>query len=192
MNNKMVIVSVQEYFTQLKKLVATPVIMVKTKQLDKQFIERIMLAVSQVNGCSICSYEHTKIAFKAGISQDEIDELLNGTCDNIPDDQKLAVIFAQHYAYTRGNPEDNALFKLRAYYGREKAQAIIKVIDIIMFGNSYGIAWLNFKDRVHKKPIKKSRLSRELIILATPLLLAFFPIIIGFTIVRLLKKQVTL
>ncbi|MDD3808995.1 MAG: carboxymuconolactone decarboxylase family protein [Erysipelotrichaceae bacterium] len=191
MNERMATTSIKEYTKQFSRMILAARTMRKIKRdnlIDKQFIERIMLAVTQVNGCSICSYEHTKIAFKSGISQLEIDEILSGDFENIPDDQKMAVIFAQHYAYTRGNPDGNALFKLRAYYGREKAEAIRKVIDIIMFGNAYGIAWLNFKDRLKNKPVKKSRLSRELVIIAAPFLLIVLPLLIIVITVKTIRK----
>lgn len=32
--------------------------------LDKHFMERIMLGVTQVNGCPLCSYAHTKMPLK--------------------------------------------------------------------------------------------------------------------------------
>ena len=38
----------------------------KNKELSPDFIERIMLAVTEVNGCAICSYAHTKMALEAG------------------------------------------------------------------------------------------------------------------------------
>ncbi len=191
MNEEMAEISVKEYSRQFWKMVGATRTMVKIKKhklLDKQFVERIMLAVSQVNRCPLCSYEHTKLAFKAGISQLEIDELLSGEFENVPDSQKLAIVFAQHYAQTGGYPDTNAIFKLRAYYGRNKADAIVKVIDIIMFGNAYGIAMLNLKDRVHKKPVKKSSLSRELTIIAAPFLIILLPLIAILAICKATKK----
>ena len=41
----------------------------KEDLLDKQFIERIMLAVTEVNGCAICSYAHTRMALESGNEQ---------------------------------------------------------------------------------------------------------------------------
>lgn len=36
----------------------------KSKLLSKRFIERLQLAVTEVNGCPACSYQHTKMALR--------------------------------------------------------------------------------------------------------------------------------
>jgi AhpD family alkylhydroperoxidase len=52
--------------------------------LSPVFRERLMLAVTAVNGCRYCSYFHAKQALKSGITQEEINQLLSGTVDNCP------------------------------------------------------------------------------------------------------------
>ncbi len=76
----------------------------RNKELSKKFIERIMLAVTEVNNCALCSHAHTKKALESGMSCEEIQKLLSGIIDDVPADQVTAVLFAQHYADTRGNP----------------------------------------------------------------------------------------
>ncbi|WP_256205872.1 carboxymuconolactone decarboxylase family protein [Carnobacterium iners] len=39
-------------------------------------MERIMLAVTQVNGCSVCSYTHTKMALEVGMKSEKIKNIL--------------------------------------------------------------------------------------------------------------------
>ena len=46
--------------------------------LTPQDMERIMLAVTEVNGCVVCSYAHAKMALETGMSHDEIREMLAG------------------------------------------------------------------------------------------------------------------
>ena len=48
------------------------------KRVSKAFSERIMLAVTVVNGCRYCSYYHTSVALKAGMSEGEIRDMLGG------------------------------------------------------------------------------------------------------------------
>ena len=36
----------------------------KNKLINSQFIERIQLAVTEVNGCAACSYQHTQMALE--------------------------------------------------------------------------------------------------------------------------------
>lgn len=40
----------------------------KTKLIDPLFVERLQLAVTEVNGCAACSYQHTKMALEMGMS----------------------------------------------------------------------------------------------------------------------------
>ncbi len=44
----------------------------KNKTLSEHFMERIMLAVTEVNGCPLCSFAHTKMALESGMSNEEI------------------------------------------------------------------------------------------------------------------------
>ena len=59
--------------------------------IDKAFAESVSLAVTQVNGCSICSYAHTKNALKAGMTEDEIESLLDGGFDHAPKQMKSSI-----------------------------------------------------------------------------------------------------
>ena len=74
----------------------------KKKELSPEFIERIMLGVTEVNGCEVCSYAHTKMALEQGMAAEEIQQLLAGSTDNIPVEEMPAYLFAQHYADRRG------------------------------------------------------------------------------------------
>ena len=67
----------------------------KSKELNNKFIERIMLAVTEVNGCEICSYKHTEVALKQGMSQEDINSLLSGNAESIPEEESVAIFFAQ-------------------------------------------------------------------------------------------------
>lgn len=66
--------------------------------LEGAFIERIMLAVTEVNGCPLCSYAHTRMALESGMSMEEIQQMLGGSVDAVPGERLVAVLFAQHYA----------------------------------------------------------------------------------------------
>ncbi|MBN2604993.1 MAG: carboxymuconolactone decarboxylase family protein, partial [Bacilli bacterium] len=49
----------------------------KNRLFNKQFKERIMLAVTEVNGCELCSYVHTKVSLSSGMSASEIKQILS-------------------------------------------------------------------------------------------------------------------
>ena len=120
----------------------------ETGQMDDKFKERIMLAVTSVNECAMCSYVHTEMALKSGLPLEDIKAFIDGEFPNVPDDQVKAIVFAQHYADMRGNPKRDMVEELLNEYGFEKACIILGVIRVIMFGNSAGIIIGSFKDRL--------------------------------------------
>lgn len=133
--------------------------------MDDPFVERIMLAVTQVNGCALCSYAHTKMALETGMNGEEIRNLLSGEFGQTPTDQLPAILFAQHYAETKGHPSRETWDKTVTTYGKEKALGILAATRMIMVGNAFGIVLGSFKNRLHGKPDKESSLGYELAIL---------------------------
>ncbi|MCD6359040.1 MAG: carboxymuconolactone decarboxylase family protein [Dehalococcoidia bacterium] len=109
-----------------------------TGLITPAFRERLMLAVTAVNGCSYCSYVHAKQALKSGLGQREIEQLLSGDIGSCPGEEALAVIYAQHWAETNAHPDPETVQKLRETYGSEKADAIHLVLRIIRLGNLSG------------------------------------------------------
>lgn len=107
-------------------------------QISPEFRERIMLAVTSVNVCRYCSFMHTLLARKEGLPSEEVRELLEGAVGPAPDEETEALLFAQHWAETRGVPELEARQKLVDTYGEDKARAIEVAIRAIMFGNYTG------------------------------------------------------
>ncbi|MDD5603054.1 MAG: carboxymuconolactone decarboxylase family protein [Eubacteriales bacterium] len=133
----------------------------KNGELSPEFIERIMLAVTEVNGCEMCSYAHTKMALEAGMSNKEIQNMLSGIITEIPSNEIQAVMFAQHYADSRGKPAKETWERISESYGLSMAYGILGAIRIIMMGNAYGIPWGSFAGRFKGKPDKRSTLLYE-------------------------------
>jgi len=109
-------------------------------RLDVQFQNKILLSVTQVNGCRYCSYLHTKHALESGMSDEEISSLLSGEVGDINNDESVALIFAQYYAESQANPDPESVKRLFDTYGEEKANDIIGIIQAIMVGNIHGIS----------------------------------------------------
>lgn len=144
----------------------------KSKQLDAEFIERIMLAVTEVNGCEVCSYAHTKMALEQGFSQEEIQLLLSGDIRDVPPEEGSAIMFAQHYADSRGRPSLESWQRLIEVYGDLKSKGILGAIRIITMGNAYGIPYSALRSRIKGKPIAVSSPVYELImLLSVPVLM---------------------
>jgi AhpD family alkylhydroperoxidase len=106
--------------------------------LSPAFQERLMLAVTAVNGCRYCSYFHTKQALKSGIPPPEISRLLSGDIDACPEDEAVAVIYAQHWAESDAHPDPEAFEGLQRAYGVEKTESIHLMLRMIRIGNLMG------------------------------------------------------
>jgi AhpD family alkylhydroperoxidase len=107
-------------------------------QVSPAFRERIMLAVTAVNDCRYCTFVHSLVALKEGFTRQEIASMLQGALEKAPQDEHQALLYAQHWADTRGHPEPEARQKLVETYGESRAKAIEVAIRAIMFGNYFG------------------------------------------------------
>lgn len=120
----------------------------RRKLISPAFRERLMLAVTAVNGCRYCSYFHTKQALRSGVSAEEIGCLLSADVANCPDDETVAIMYAQHWAESDACPDPEAVTRLEQTYGAEKAEAIHLMLRIIRMGNLLGNSWDYFIYRV--------------------------------------------
>jgi AhpD family alkylhydroperoxidase len=109
------------------------------KLLDPQFVERLMLAVTQVNGCAVCSYAHTRIALKEGIPAEEVQAFISGDPRFVREEEAVAIAFAQHYADTKGIVDSAVYAHVLSEYGIEKTGIIVAAIQIMMIANIVGI-----------------------------------------------------
>lgn len=141
--------------------------------LGQEFIERIMLAVTEVNGCEMCSYAHTNWALEAGLSGEEIEQLLAGSADGTPPDELPAILFAQHYADKKGHADKEAWERVMELYGPDKALGILGAVREIMIGNVYGAVASAFSSRFKGKPYKNSNVFKEVGMLLS--ILVLFP-----------------
>jgi AhpD family alkylhydroperoxidase len=134
------------------------------KMVDKNFRSHIMLAVTQVNGCKYCSYLHTKHALESGSSEEDIAMLMGGDLASAGSEQRVALLFAQHYADTSGSYDSGTYDRVSEYYGKEKAIGILASVKMIMMGNANGGAMSLFIDRLKGKRNKESTFIGELIV----------------------------
>ena len=127
---------------QIKKAMSSP-------NIDPAFRERLMLAVTEVNQCRYCRTFHVGQAKQAGIPIDEITEYLKGGVpEEVPEEQKLAVCYAQHWAETDADPDLDYVEQVRETYGEDSFQAISIVLWMIRMGNLLGNTWDYFLHRL--------------------------------------------
>jgi AhpD family alkylhydroperoxidase len=124
-------------FRNLNKLNET----MKNKVISFSFRERLMLAVTSVNGCRYCSYFHTKEALKSGMDTQEISQLLTGEFGNCPEDEAPAILFAQHWAESNGHADTQTVQRIEQLYGTQKTEVINLILHMIRLGNMTGNTW---------------------------------------------------
>ncbi|MCD6400867.1 MAG: carboxymuconolactone decarboxylase family protein [Anaerolineales bacterium] len=107
--------------------------------LSSSFRERLMMVVTQVNGCRYCSYYHARESLKVGVAIEELQTILKGQIpEDTPDEELPALIYAQHWAESNAHPDPVTVQKLVKTYGQEKADAIHIVLRMIRVGNLLG------------------------------------------------------
>lgn len=151
----------------------------KQKLLDEHFITRLNLAVTEVNGCAACSYQHTKMALREGMSGEEISSFLSGGDSFIRPEEAKALMFVQHFADARGRPKKYAWEAIVQEYGAEKARVILSAAQVMFCGNIYGIPYSAFQSRRKGKPFKDSSLFYEVGMMVAGILLLPIAIVHG-------------
>lgn len=149
----------------------------KDKELiSESFSEKLMLAVTEVNGCEVCNTFHVKKAKESGVGKDEIVTLLSGGIKVSPSKEEFALDFAKKYASNNGEFDQFTWDHLVKQYGMETAEGILAAIRVIMMGNAYGIASGALLNRLKFKPIKSSNIFNELSV--TLSILIFAPVLL--------------
>jgi AhpD family alkylhydroperoxidase len=100
--------------------------------------ERLMLVVTAVNQCRYCSYAHAREALSNGISQQEIEALGKGMFDGSPSEEVPALLYAQHWAETNGEPEALVRDQVVAQYGEQVVEMMELALRMIRAGNLSG------------------------------------------------------
>jgi AhpD family alkylhydroperoxidase len=116
----------------------------RSRRVSRAFIEKIMLVISQVNGCRYCSYFHTRMALTSGVDEVEIEKLMALETGDFPPEQAVALAFAQHYAESGCCPDPEAEERFRSYYGLQVSGDMMNVMRMIKMGNLTwrGIRWM--------------------------------------------------
>ena len=103
------------------------------------FRERLMMVVTEVNGCRYCSWYHSAQSIKAGLSEDELRVLLAGQIpDGAPAEEIPALAYARHWAQTNATPDPEAARSLARTYSDDRAAMINVILRMIRAGNLMG------------------------------------------------------
>jgi len=111
---------------------------VRGRRVTADLRERLMLAVTEVNGCRYCSWAHTRAALAAGVSEEEVRQLVGGEIGAAPEAERPALIYAQHWASTDARPEAEVRARAVDLYGEQTVQDYEMAMRLIRVGNLWG------------------------------------------------------
>lgn len=166
-------------FVFLPKALATLIENRRSKLVDQKLLRRLQLTVTEVSGCAACSYQHAKMALREGMSNEEIVSFLSGGDDFIKPNEAKAIMFAQHFAESRGYPKQYAYDVIVQEYGDKQAGTILSSVQLMIAGNMVGIPYSAFQSRLKGKPFKDSSLTYELGMLISGILCLPVALVIG-------------
>jgi AhpD family alkylhydroperoxidase len=110
----------------------------RSGRVSRAFAEKIMLAVTQVNGCRYCAYGHSRMALREGVAPEEIEGIMAAELGNFPEEEAVALAFAQHWAETAGRTDPEIERRFREYYGPVISLDILNWMRMIQMGNLMG------------------------------------------------------
>lgn len=152
-----------------------------TSKIEKDFIRKLLLVVSEINGCMYCSWFHNKMAlFFSDIDHQVIENILSTEIgQKVSEYEIIGLAYAQHYAATNKKPDPEAVKVLYEYYGKEKAECIQVCIDIIFTANLAGNTFDAFLSRLKGQKSPSSSLWFELIffIFTAPFFAPIIPLV---------------
>jgi AhpD family alkylhydroperoxidase len=134
----------------------------RSGRVSKAFAEKIMMVVTSVNGCRYCSYGHARAALAAGIPEAELQRLIALELGTFPENEVVALTFAQHYAESCCHPDLAAWQRVTDYYGVETANDMLVYLRMITFGNLLGNTFDALLSRLAGKPAPGSSVWCEL------------------------------
>lgn len=113
----------------------------RSKRVSRAFAEKIMISVTAVNDCRYCARFHTALALREGIPPNQIEQILSAELGDFPEEEAVALAFAQHWAEMAGQPDPEVERSFRDYYGPQVSTDILHWMRMINFGNLTGNTW---------------------------------------------------
>lgn len=134
-------------------------------RISRAFEEKLMLAVTAVNGCQYCSWYHTRAALRHGVEHREIERIMDmDPGATFYGYESVGILYAQHYAESNRNPDREATERLYETYGRVSADDILSYLRLIYFGNLMGNTFSAFLSRLKGNRAQGSNFLSEFLI----------------------------
>jgi AhpD family alkylhydroperoxidase len=113
----------------------------KGRGLDAALRERIILHVSAVNSCSVCTTVHRRSAQRAGLEDDDIAAACALDLGGRDERTRAALRFAElrTLGVERDHPDDVARFE--QLFSAEERTAVGATVDLFTFNNRFNNTW---------------------------------------------------
>jgi AhpD family alkylhydroperoxidase len=108
------------------------------RSIDRALQERLVLAVTEVNGCRYCAYAHARLALAAGLTKSDVEAFAQGDLGKVPTEQVPALLYAQHWAEADGDPDPDLRQRIVETYGSDETAAMELAMRTIRVGNLLG------------------------------------------------------
>ena len=110
------------------------------RHLGSPLRERIILRVSSINSCSVCSVVHGAVARFEGLSADDVNEARTAS-DQLDDRTKVALRYAELRTsdLEQDFPDDVAVFERD--FSVDEQREVRAVVDLFTFNNRFNNTW---------------------------------------------------
>lgn len=138
-----------------------------TKRIEPSLQEKILLSTTSINHCVLCARFASEMAFKDGVTKEEVLSILNtdlSESNKCSEDEIIALLYAQNYAETNGYPGKDITKRLHDFYGEKTAEDIMVLTKKSHLFNLNGNTYSAFISRLKGKKAPRSNLIFELFI----------------------------
>jgi hypothetical protein len=118
-------------------------------RVSRPFMQKMMLAVTSVNGCRYCAWSLTLMGSGLDVPKDEMAALLAGSLgQSVSEAEAVGLAFSLHYAESGARPDAAALARLHAQYGASAAADILLTLRWVTFFNLAGNTFRSSVERL--------------------------------------------
>ena len=125
-----------DFFSRFWSIFKGPTFLMTFLKIDKKLREKILLTVSIGNNCSLWVTAHTAVGKQLGISQEEIERLINLDKSDFEYKEWLALKYARESGLIGGEePKGDFLEEFEKHYTERERKYILKLIRVQGFAN---------------------------------------------------------
>ena len=122
--------------------------------------EKVMLAVTSINDCRLCSWGHSHWAMANGVPLEEVNQILGQDVASLEAKdpaEAAAILVARHYAEHQEQIDPASIENLKKHYSDAQVTEILAYVRSITFGNLNGNSLESVLERIRGGKESRSR-----------------------------------